>query len=95
MLGLGITWLAALVHLGGVRFGGAFHNVWTVFKLILIVAFIIAGFAFGNPQPISFAPSTADLAAGNDPALNAAPRLEIGTGPTTPRPRRFAPTSCG
>jgi len=62
MLGLGITWLAALVHLGGVRFGGAFHNVWTVFKLILIVAFIIAGFAFGNPQPISFAPSTADLA---------------------------------
>ncbi len=60
LLGLGVTWLAALVHLGGVRFGGAFHNVWTVLKLILIVAFIIAGFTIGNPQPISFAPSTAD-----------------------------------
>ncbi len=62
LLGLGITWLAALVHLGGVRFGGAFHNVWTVLKLILIVAFIIAGFTIGNPQPISFAPSTTDAA---------------------------------
>jgi APA family basic amino acid/polyamine antiporter len=61
ILGLGITWLAALVHLRGVRFGGAFHNVWTAFKLILIVAFIVAGFVFANPQPISFAPSTADL----------------------------------
>jgi APA family basic amino acid/polyamine antiporter len=62
LLGLGITWLAALVHRGGVRFGGAFHNVWTVLKLILIVAFIIAGFTIGNPQPISFAPSTTDAA---------------------------------
>src|SRR5580658_8711558 len=56
ILGLGITWLAALVHLAGVRFGGAFHNVWTALKLILIVVFIIAGFAVGNPQPISFVP---------------------------------------
>src|SRR5580692_7223364 len=62
MLGLGITWLAALVHLGGVRLGGAFHNVWTFIKLILIVAFIIAGFIFGDLQPISFAPSLADVA---------------------------------
>ena len=37
MLGLGITWLAALVHLSGFRFGSAFHNVWTALKLILIV----------------------------------------------------------
>src|SRR5580692_10335305 len=62
LLGLGITWLAALAHLGGVRFGAAFHNVWTFIKLILIVAFIIAGFAFGDLQPISFAPSQADVA---------------------------------
>src|ERR1700691_2079982 len=63
LLGLGITWLAALVHLRGVRFGGAFHNVWTVLKLVLIVAFIVAGFAIGDAQSISFAPSHADLAA--------------------------------
>src|SRR6202167_3479621 len=63
LLGFGITWLAALVHLCGVKFGGAYHNVWTVLKLVLIVAFIVAGFAFGDPQSISFAPSHADLAA--------------------------------
>ena len=60
-LGLGITWLAALVHLGGVKFGGAYHNAWTALKLALIVVFIIAGFAFGDVQSISFAPSAADL----------------------------------
>jgi APA family basic amino acid/polyamine antiporter len=63
MLGLGIIWLAALVHLGGVRFAGAFHNAWTILKLILIAVFIIAGFAIGNTQSTSFAPSTSDLAA--------------------------------
>jgi basic amino acid/polyamine antiporter, APA family len=62
LLGIGITWLAALVHLGGVRFGGAYHNVWTVLKLLLIVVFIVAGFTFGDSQPISFVPSTADIA---------------------------------
>ena len=63
ILGIGVIWLTALVHLRGVRFGGAFHNVWTALKLILIVAFIVAGFAFGDLQPISFAPSAADLSA--------------------------------
>jgi APA family basic amino acid/polyamine antiporter len=33
-----------------------------VLKLALIVAFIVAGFAFGTRQPISFAPSSADPA---------------------------------
>jgi APA family basic amino acid/polyamine antiporter len=62
ILGFGITWLAALVHLGGVRFGGAYHNAWTALKLLLIVVFIVVGFAFGDSQSISFAPSAADLA---------------------------------
>ena len=56
-----MTWLAALVHLGGVHFGGAYHNAWTALKLALIVVFIVAGFAFGDPQPISFTPSAGDL----------------------------------
>ncbi|MGO9701263.1 MAG: APC family permease [Xanthobacteraceae bacterium] len=60
-LGLGITWLAALVHLGGVKFGGAYHNIWTALKLALILVFIGAGFAFGDVQSISFAPSAVDL----------------------------------
>src|SRR5271155_3031726 len=62
LLGFCVTWLAALVHLGGVRFGSAYHNAWTALKLVLIVVFIIAGFAYGDLQPISFVPSGADLA---------------------------------
>src|SRR5271169_5566963 len=56
LLGLGITWLTSFAHLGGVKFAGAFHNAWTIFKLSLIVIFIVSGFAFGDAQPISFAP---------------------------------------
>jgi APA family basic amino acid/polyamine antiporter len=61
ILGLAVTWLIALVHLSGLKFGGAFQNVSTVLKLALIAALIVAGFALGTPQPISFAPSLADL----------------------------------
>jgi basic amino acid/polyamine antiporter, APA family len=61
LLGFGITWLAALVHLCGVKFGGAYHNAWTALKLALIVVFIIAGFAAGDAQSISFAPSAVDF----------------------------------
>src|ERR1700734_3712569 len=50
LLGFGITWLAALVHLCGVKLGGAYHNAWTALKLVLIVVFIVAGFAFGDAQ---------------------------------------------
>jgi APA family basic amino acid/polyamine antiporter len=61
LLGFCVTWLAALVHLAGVRFGGAYHNAWTALKLILIVVFIIAGLALGDTQQISFAPRAVDL----------------------------------
>src|SRR5580700_5854789 len=63
LMGLGLTWLLALVHLCGVQFAGAFHNVWTVFKLALIVVFIVSGFAAGDAQPISFAPHSGALTA--------------------------------
>ncbi len=43
------------------RQGSLFQNVSTAIKVVLIVAFIVAGFAFGTPQPISFAPSAQDL----------------------------------
>jgi APA family basic amino acid/polyamine antiporter len=63
LLGLGVIWVTSLVHLCGVRLGGAYHNAWTALKLFLIIVFIIAGFAFGDRQPISFVPGAADLAA--------------------------------
>jgi APA family basic amino acid/polyamine antiporter len=62
-LGLGVTWLAALVHLAGIRFGSAFQNAWTAAKIALILAFIAAGIrcGAGAAQPISFAPTAHDL----------------------------------
>src|ERR1700730_3347267 len=54
LLGLGIISLTSLVHLCGIRLGSTYHNAWTALKLGLIVIFIIAGFAFGDRQPISF-----------------------------------------
>jgi basic amino acid/polyamine antiporter, APA family len=61
LLGLAMTWIAALVHLRGAGFGGAYHNVWTAIKLVLILAFIGAGVAFGNAQSISFIPKRSDF----------------------------------
>ncbi|WP_375461425.1 APC family permease [uncultured Enterovirga sp.] len=62
LLGLAVIWLVSLVHLAGTRQGSLFQIVSTVVKLALIVAFIVAGFAFGERQPISFAPSAVDPA---------------------------------
>jgi APA family basic amino acid/polyamine antiporter len=63
VLGLGVIWLVALVQLCGLRAGGAFHNFWTVLKLLLIVIFIAVGFILGGQQSISFTPATGDFAA--------------------------------
>jgi APA family basic amino acid/polyamine antiporter len=60
-LGLGVTWLVALVHLSGIRHSSLFQNVSTTLKVLLIVTFIVAGIAYGTPEPISFAPSSIDL----------------------------------
>src|SRR5262245_12034617 len=61
LVGLALAWIVSLVHLAGVRQGSAFQNVSTAIKVALIAAFIVAGFAFGKAQPISFAPSSQDL----------------------------------
>ena len=60
-LGLIAAWSIALIHLSGLRQGTRFHNVSTIFKILFIVVFIVAGFAYGTPQDISFAPSAVDL----------------------------------
>ena len=61
LLGLALAWIVSLVHLTGVRHGGLFQNISTAIKVVLIAAFIVAGFAIGTPQPISFAPSAQDI----------------------------------
>ena len=60
-LGIGAVWIIGLVHLTGVRHSSRFQNISTIAKVVLIVAFIVAGFATGNPEPIFFAPSSIDL----------------------------------
>ncbi len=62
-LGIGITWLVSAVHLFGIHSGSALQNGSTLIKLLLIVVLILAGFFVSDPQPISFAPSMADIGA--------------------------------
>ncbi len=61
VLGIGITWLVSAVHLFGIHSGSALQNASTLIKLGLIVVLILAGLFVSDPQPISFAPSTADI----------------------------------
>jgi APA family basic amino acid/polyamine antiporter len=59
-LGLAVVWTVSLIGLRGIRDSSVFQVAWTVLKVGLIVAFLVAGFALAKPQPISFAPSAAD-----------------------------------
>jgi APA family basic amino acid/polyamine antiporter len=60
-MALAVVWLVTIVQLMGIQQASAFQNVSTLLKVALILLFIVAGFAFGERQPISFAPSAADL----------------------------------
>ncbi len=58
-LAVGVTVFVSLVHLSGIHRGSLLQNVSTFIKLGLIAVLIVAGFIWGEPQPISFAPSAA------------------------------------
>src|ERR1700761_6878846 len=62
VLAIGVIWAVSLVQLCGVRHSSTFQLIATILKVVLIVAFLIVGFAIGTPQPVSFAPSEADFA---------------------------------
>jgi APA family basic amino acid/polyamine antiporter len=61
-LAIGVVWLVSLVQLGGVRHSSTFQLVATILKVVLIVAFLVAGFVIGTPQPVSFTPVVSDFA---------------------------------
>jgi APA family basic amino acid/polyamine antiporter len=61
-LAMGVVWLVSIVQLCGLRHSSTFQLIATILKVVLIVAFLIAGFVIGTPQPVSFAPSAGDLA---------------------------------
>src|SRR3978361_1507770 len=60
-LAIGVVWLVSIVQLTGVRHSSTFQLIATILKVVLIVAFLIAGFVVGAPQPVSFAPAAADF----------------------------------
>jgi APA family basic amino acid/polyamine antiporter len=60
-LGLGATCLVSLVHIYGIQGGSLLQNVSTLVKLGLIAILIIAGLGSTDVQPISFAPTAADI----------------------------------
>src|SRR6202161_3748272 len=61
-LAVGVVWLVSIVQLSGVRHSSTFQLIATILKVVLIVAFLIAGFVIGTPQPVSFAPQASDFA---------------------------------
>jgi APA family basic amino acid/polyamine antiporter len=61
-LAIGVVWLVSIVQLTGVRHSSTFQLISTILKVVLIVAFLIAGFVVGTPQPVSFTPSISDFA---------------------------------
>ncbi|MBR0692802.1 APC family permease [Bradyrhizobium lablabi] len=61
-LAVGVVWLVSIVQLTGMRHSSTFQLAATVLKVVLIVAFLVTGFVIATPQPVSFAPSPADLA---------------------------------
>jgi APA family basic amino acid/polyamine antiporter len=60
LLSFAVVWLIALVHLGDLRLGSVFQNIWTLVKLLLIGVLIGAGLLIDPKQPISFLPQSGD-----------------------------------
>ncbi len=60
-LALGVVCLVSFVQLCGLRHSSTFQLVATILKVILITAFLIAGFVAGTAQPVSFAPAAGDF----------------------------------
>jgi len=61
LVAVGVVWLVSIVQLFGIKHSSTFQLISTILKVVLIVAFLIAGFVIGTPQPTSFAPSTSDF----------------------------------
>ena len=60
ILALAVTWVVTAVRLAGTRPSSAFQDIATLFKVLLIVGFILAAFIFGKAEPVSFLPQPSD-----------------------------------
>ena len=61
-LAVGLVLLVSVVQLAGVKHSSTFQLISTALKIVLITAFLVAGFFVGSPQPVSFAPDVGGLA---------------------------------
>ncbi len=61
LLAIGVVWLVSIVQLTGVKHSSTFQLISTILKVLLIVAFLIAGVLSSAKQPVSFAPTSADF----------------------------------
>jgi APA family basic amino acid/polyamine antiporter len=55
-----VVWAVTAFHLRNLQIGSAFQNLWTIVKLLLIGAFITAGFLVEPKQEIRFLPQPGD-----------------------------------
>src|SRR3569623_2553077 len=62
LLAIGVVWLVSIVQLNGVRHSSTFQLISTILKVVLIVAFLVAGFIIGVHQQIAFTPQPSVLA---------------------------------
>src|ERR1700679_1590498 len=60
-LAVGVVWLVSIVQLTGVRHSSTFQLISTILKVVLITAFLIAGFVIGTPQTLTFMPQPQDI----------------------------------
>src|SRR5580692_1666021 len=61
VLALGVVSLVSLVQLCGLKHSSTFQLIATILKVVLITAFLIAGFVAGTAQPVSFAPNASEF----------------------------------
>src|ERR1700753_2938054 len=60
-LAIGVVWLVSIVQLTGVKHSSTFQLIATVLKVLLIVAFLVAGVLSPAKQPVAFTPTSADF----------------------------------
>jgi APA family basic amino acid/polyamine antiporter len=60
MIALGAAATLTLIHLRGIANSSRFQNIATVFKIVLIVIMLGAGWAAGISQPVHFTPQVGD-----------------------------------
>ena len=60
LFSIAVVWIVALFHLSNLRVGSLFQNLWTIVKVLLILALIVAGFLVDPKQSITFLPQSGD-----------------------------------